>query len=121
MGVLPSLRRALVDWLVRHRSVGHVEVPLPLVLSRSTPSVECWTVGEVVRALWDDASPAPASVTALLGLPPGTSFRRVARLLHEAHEAWAPASWADVAWRLSCGARPDGGEDPDAAPTRLAS
>lgn len=110
MGILPSLRWALVDWLVSHRSVDHIEVRRPVLLSSTTcPSQagdegsECWTVDEVLRALWDDRAAAPARVTALLGLPRDSDFGRIARVLQAARAETPEASWSETVWRVACG------------------
>ena len=108
MSVLPGVRRAFADWMVNHRPHDHVDVPLPTVMSRQRtgasvdPAVECWTVDEVLRALWDDPSPASQKVAVLLGLPAGTSHGRVARLLAQARAEDPRRSWPDVVMQVAC-------------------
>lgn len=104
----PSLRWALVAWMVNHRPVDHVDVPLPTVLSRhraqgaKAASVERWPIDEVLRALRDDPTPAPPRVTVLLGLPSGTSFGRVAQILQRARATDPTRPWTDLVLGLAC-------------------
>lgn len=108
MSILPGVRWAFADWMVHHRPMDHVDVPLPTVISRqrhgpeADAAVECWTIDEVLRALWDDPTPAPRKVAIMLGLPPGTSHGRVARLLAGARAEHPDRSWADVVLRVAC-------------------
>ncbi len=107
MSVLPGIRWALVDWMVQHRPVDHVDVPLPTIMSRgrddAAGAVECWTLGEVVHALWDDPSPAPRPATVLLGLPAGAPYARVVRRLAQARAGEDdPGSWHEAVLRVAC-------------------
>lgn len=118
--VLPGVRWALVDWMVNHRPSAHVDVPMPTVLSRcrqdgvEAATVECWTIGEVIRALWDDSAGAPSRVTVLLGVPLGTSFAEITRLLARTSVAQPDASWQEVVLWLACRPlRGNAAHDPD--------
>lgn len=108
ISALPGVRRALVDWMIHHRPVDHVDVALPTVLSRcradgvDAPTMEVWSIDEVVRALRDDPTPAPGTATVLLGLPAGTTFTRIANLLGRARCAQPNGGWSEVVLALAC-------------------
>ncbi|MBY5161366.1 hypothetical protein [Salsipaludibacter albus] len=104
MSILPGLRQALVEWMLvrRDRPAMHVAVPWPAYDGDAESSaVECWSVGEVLYALWDDPQPAPDSVTALLKLPAGVTIGQVARLLYAVRADRPSSTYGEVVERLA--------------------
>lgn len=90
-----ALRGALVTWILHDRWQSSVDVPAPGMVERAVrrglgpgggAATECWSVAELLFALWDDTTPFPTCVADLLHLGGDTTFGDVARLVHDRHD-----------------------------------
>jgi len=80
---MPSRRGAFVTWMLHHRDRATVEVPAAATPGGrgAHPATECWTISELLFALWDDRTDLPTCMLDGPGIEGATTFGEAARKL----------------------------------------